>query len=117
MAEGRVYFLQVGTDGPIKIGFTINDLATRIRQVQAGSPYVLRWIGHFSGSREDERSAHLLLLNSHMRAEWFFPTKEVLAFVTSKSDPDFEPRVHGYDAFDVVRRGGGVRLQRRMGLP
>lgn len=88
----NVYFLQVGTDGPIKIGCTKSDVVRRVRALQLISPHILRWIGVFSGTHADERQAHALLKNSSLRGEWFYPTVEVLAFVAQKS-PDFEPVV------------------------
>lgn len=85
MRPGSVYFLQVSTDGPIKIGFTVSIVRRRLRSIQVGSPHILRWIGYFEGTRTDERNAHKLLQNSSLRGEWFYPTTEVLAFVKSKS--------------------------------
>lgn len=86
--SGHVYFIQVGTDGPIKIGFTKNNIKARVRAMQTVSPHILHWIGCFVGSRDDERNAHRLLQNSSLRGEWFYPTVEVLAFVRDRS-PDF----------------------------
>ena len=88
--KGSIYFLQVGSDGPIKIGYTISPIKQRIRALQTISPHILRWIGVFGGTRDDERAAHRLLQNSSLRGEWFYPTVEVLAFVQEKS-PGFEP--------------------------
>src|ERR1700761_1608274 len=87
---GFIYFLQVGMDGPIKIGFTNSNVRQRARTLQAISPHVLRWIGVFPGTKTDERNAHLLLKNCSVRGEWFYPTVEVMAFIPQKS-PDFEP--------------------------
>jgi predicted GIY-YIG superfamily endonuclease len=89
---GTIYILQVGTDGPVKIGYTKSDVKRRVRAHQAGSPHILRWIGSYSGTRADELNAHRLLQNSALRGEWFYPTKEVLAFVHEKS-PGFLPLV------------------------
>lgn len=89
---GNIYFLQVSTDGPIKIGYTKSHVKDRVRAIQAGSPHVLRWIGVFAGTRTDELNAHSLLQNSSLRGEWFYPTKEVLAFVQQQS-PDFKSLV------------------------
>jgi hypothetical protein len=89
---GSIYFLQVGADGPIKIGYTKSDVKSRVRAHQTGSPHILRWIGVYPGTRADELNAHRLLRNSSLRGEWFYPTVEVRAFVQQQS-PDFEPMV------------------------
>lgn len=104
MSEGTVYFIQVGTDGPIKIGYTKVNVEHRVRAIQMGSPHILRWIGGFSGNRSDEKNAHRLLQNSSLRGEWFYPTKEVLAFVQQHS-PAFMPVAYGNALFHPHRHG------------
>jgi hypothetical protein len=106
----NVYFLQVGTDGPIKIGCTKNDIQQRVRAMQLTSPHILRWIGYFPGDRAAERQAHLLLKNSSLRGEWFYPTVEVLAFVAQKS-PGFEPIVVENNPFQHPPRSAESRAQ------
>lgn len=106
MSRGNVYFLQVGTDGPIKIGFTTHDIKRRVRALQGGSPHILRWIGFYPGTRDDETNAHRLLRNSRHRAEWFYPTQEVLAFVLQQS-PDFVPLVVENATFKPPHNGRG----------
>jgi hypothetical protein len=108
---GSIYFLQVGADGPVKIGFTKSNVKYRVRTYQAGSPHALRWIGFFAGERSDERQAHLLLANSWHRAEWFHPTVEVLAFVRQKTAPDFIPVVAEIPTFPLVRRRKGIPIR------
>lgn len=88
----KIYFVQVGMDGPIKIGFAKTDAAKRIRALMTISPHTLRWIGVFEGPTTDERHAHELLKDSWLRGEWFNPTAQVLEFIAQKS-PGFEPVV------------------------
>jgi hypothetical protein len=83
-----VYFLQVQPNGPIKIGTTGGNPYARMVALQQASPHVLKWIGMFEGGKDEEGAAHKLLENSKLRNEWFYPTREVLAFVALKS-PDF----------------------------
>jgi hypothetical protein len=111
MMNGSIYFLQVGADGPIKIGFTISDVKRRVRAHQTGSPHILRWIGVYEGSRQDELHAHRLLQNSSLRGEWFYPTTEVLAFVRQQS-PDFQPLIVENVLFKPhsTGRGSGRRM-------
>lgn len=108
---GQIYFLQVGIDGPIKIGFTISPIKQRVRALQTISPHVLRWIGVFSGTRADERNSHRLLQNSSLRGEWFYPTVEVLAFIREKS-PDFEPLTTDNPLFMPHRMKGKASWRR-----
>lgn len=82
--RGVVYFLQVMPAGPIKIGFTSGPVHNRIRALQQSSPHELKWLGFFSGKPEDERAAHKYLADSRCRCEWFYPTLEVLSFVSEK---------------------------------
>jgi hypothetical protein len=86
-----VYFIRVMPDGPIKIGTTNGNVARRVKALQQTSPHILKWIGFFPGGRTEEAEAHKLLKNSHLRGEWFHPTKEVLAFISQKC-PSFDER-------------------------
>ena len=106
--RGNVYFLQVGTDGPIRIGYTSAGVRHRIRVHQSSSPHILRWIGAFRGERGDERKAHLMLKDSWLRAEWFHPTTEVLAFVAEKTAPDFIVTIPDRAYFPLQSRRRGV---------
>lgn len=110
MTIGHIYFLQVGADGPIKIGFTTSDVKRRVRAHQTGSPYILRWVGVCVGTRSDERDAHLLLQNSSLRGEWFYPTEEVLAFVRQRS-PEFIPLIVE-NVLKTGRTGRGYGLRK-----
>lgn len=80
-----VYFIQAGTDGPIKIGVTWN-IAQRLRMLQYGTPNELHHIGDTrcqdsQAARKLERALHEQLKAAHMRGEWFEPTSEVRAVV------------------------------------
>lgn len=80
-----VYFIQVQPNGPIKIGTTMGNVAVRMKALQHASPHELKWIGYFPGTQKDELAAHHRLAGSRCRAEWFYPTREVLDFVREKS--------------------------------
>lgn len=70
---GYVYFIQVGSDGPIKIGFSKADPARRMKHLQAGCPWELRLVGAVSGSKFNERCLHEKLSHLKIRQEWFRP--------------------------------------------
>jgi hypothetical protein len=91
---GTVYILQVDGGGPIKIGFTTQNVYQRITSIQHGSPYVLNWVGAYRGTIEDERSAHRELSDFNLRGEWFHPVAPVLKFIESKSGVDFTPTAY-----------------------
>ena len=110
----NIYFLQVGADGPIKIGCTKFDIERRVRAIQAGSPHILRWIGFFPGDRAAEQQAHLLLKNSSLRGEWFYPTVEVMAFIAHKS-PGFEPVIVENHLFAPRHRSAETRARMAKG--
>jgi len=78
---GSVYFIQEGTDGPIKIGFTEADVGVRARctYMQVGNSSPLRVLGEIRGvSKLAERRWHQKFAASHKLGEWFWPSKELL---------------------------------------
>jgi hypothetical protein len=85
---GFVYFVQAGTTGPIKIGFTKNEPALRIRQLQDTSPHKLRWIGFVHGKMRDELMLHAHFDEHRIRAEWFRPAEEIKDYI-EENCPDF----------------------------
>lgn len=75
---GNVYFIQVGTDGPIKIGFTKAVPADRMEELQCGCPWELRLIGFIRGTKTNEKFLHDHRFSQFkMRREWF--SAEILA--------------------------------------
>jgi hypothetical protein len=94
---GFVYFVQVGTTGPIKIGFTKNEPTMRIRQIQDTSPHKLRWIGYLRGPLSKEGELHKQFAEEWMRGEWFRPSERLLCFIRD-SCPQFE----GKTAYDCL---------------
>ena len=53
-----VYFIQAGKDGPIKIGYTANDVKNRLLTLQPSSPYPLTILGVMEGDVELEKNIH-----------------------------------------------------------
>ena len=77
---GRVYFIQAGDDGPIKIGWAI-DPWDRMATLQTGNPQTLhlrRWV---TGTRSMERYLHRQFRADRIRGEWFAPSKELVRFI------------------------------------
>ena len=75
-----IYAIQLDS-GPVKIGYTANDPRLRRATIQSHHAEKATLIGFMSGSRADEKSIHLKLLQSHIRGEWFNPTNQVLSFI------------------------------------
>lgn len=74
----RTYFLQAGTDGPIKIGSTKN-LMVRLRTLCAMSPLPLTLLGIVPTDVEED--CHRQLGAFKLHGEWFSPSPEVIAFI------------------------------------
>lgn len=82
-----VYFIQVGDDGPIKIGLAKN-IDRRLAELQSASPYELFVIG-FVRTRtplDTEQYFHCLFREHRIRGEWFEPAREILNFIAQSVD-------------------------------
>ncbi len=84
-AEARpswLYFLQQGTKGPIKIGYT-NDVARRVNSLQMGNPARLRVRAAVvvEDAPDAEKFLKGLFKESHVRGEWFRPSWTVKRFI------------------------------------
>lgn len=80
--EAFVYVVQIGEDGPIKIGFTTK-IKRRIAAIRAGIPsrVFVRMIG--PGTDRLEKMFHEMLEPHRLKGEWFVPTKEVMSLLAS----------------------------------
>lgn len=73
-----VYFIQAGTDGLIKIGYS-SDPKRRLANLQ--SPVPLRLLATMRGGRKLERRLHKKLAAHRKHGEWFEPHRDVLAII------------------------------------
>lgn len=71
---GEIYLLQMGLDGPIKIGFTNKPVKQRVRALQTGCPWLLCLLGTMPGTFEEEGGLHRLFAHWKMNGEWFDPS-------------------------------------------
>lgn len=83
--SASVYFIQQGTDGPVKIGATRN-IEKRIKTLQTGSHIPLTVLGVVPGGFELESDLHQELMDYQLEGEWFSPTPEVMAVVKRHID-------------------------------
>jgi hypothetical protein len=77
------YFIQAGTDGPIKIGWTRN-LPARLRTLSTLCPDPLHILGVIRGDVED--SCHMRLGAYRIHGEWFAPSSVVLDFIRENAN-------------------------------
>jgi hypothetical protein len=75
--DTRVYFIQAGAGGPIKIGVAV-DPAARLEMLQCGNHLRLRIVGECDGGLAQERSLHKRFASFRIWGEWFFPADELL---------------------------------------
>ena len=77
-----VYFIQQGNSGPIKIGFTRDNLYARVKRLQTGNPLPLKLLAIIDGSDiKTEVSLHSRFSSCRLNGEWFAPTEELLNFI------------------------------------
>lgn len=79
----RVYFIQEGDDGLIKIGES-NDPRRRLVDHQCGNPRKLRLLGSFAARSYVEREVQGQFSADRVAGEWFTPTPELVAFIAEK---------------------------------
>lgn len=75
-----VYFIQVGVDGPVKIGLSRN-VKGRMRSLQTAHPQRLTLLGAVDGDAELEAALHAKLAAHRLSGEWFAPHPDVMAEV------------------------------------
>ena len=87
---GKIYFVQVGTTGPIKIGYSKRPIKERIAGLQAGHHDELVFLGAFTGSYTDEQNLHYFYSELRIRGEWFQPHRDLVRLIISTSkEPPF----------------------------
>jgi hypothetical protein len=70
---GVVYYMSVaGSETyPIKIGYTVGSIATRISSMQTGNPNILVCLATERGTLSTEADRHEMFRAYHVRNEWF----------------------------------------------
>jgi hypothetical protein len=75
-----LYFIQSGTGGPIKIGYT-KQLATRLKAIHRINAGSIRFLGAISGTRTDEKRFHQKYAPDRLHGEWFRLSPDLLLFL------------------------------------
>jgi hypothetical protein len=84
-----VYFIQEGSDGPIKIGVS-SDLQTRMSQLQRWSSQPLKLLFSFPGDFADERYLHQKFQHFKVKGEYFSPATDIFDYIAAHQKKDFD---------------------------
>lgn len=84
--RGRIYFVQAGEDGAIKIGFAQN-LESRLAAMRTDSPVALRLLASIPGTLMLEKKLHKRFAAAWLHGEWFSPSDDLLAHVRRLEAP------------------------------
>lgn len=95
-----IYFVQLGTDGPIKIGYAATSVTRRLASLQSAQPHRLRLLKRTDGSMQDERALHAKFAAFRLRGEWFEPVAVLLSHMATLPDSLVEepPAIRKYTA-------------------
>lgn len=99
-----VYFFQ-RVDGPIKIGTTVQ-LAQRRASLETGTG-PLRLVGLEPGGFRREGELHRQFSEARLYGEWFHPTQELVAYVTTIRDVSMRLLKHTRGILEEVDTGNG----------
>ena len=75
-----VYFIQIGKNGPIKIGFSKN-VGKRFGALQNGIPYELNMLIAVEGDRHLEKFFHQEFKQDRIKGEWFKPSQRLCKLI------------------------------------
>lgn len=81
----RVYFVQSGPGGPIKIGRSGN-VRSRVNEMQTGNPLEIRILAALAPSLrslDEERGLHERFNHLRIAREWFRPAPELISFIAA----------------------------------
>lgn len=93
-----IYFIQIGEDGPVKIGLTTNVLH-RLSGLQTSSPFTLNILAMEKGSLWREKQLHSQFKKAHIRGEWFdYSNPELCAYIAAL--PPYEGITVAFDFSD-----------------
>lgn len=84
---GFIYFIRAGDGGDIKIGHAHN-VERRLKNLQVAQADHLQVLLTIPGDRSFEKRLHRKFSRSHIRGEWFRPTKALLRFIELGSVDD-----------------------------
>lgn len=78
--RSKIYFIQQGLSGPIKIGVSANP-SRRLVNLQVANPFPLKIIGMIPGTVVEEEKIQKLFEKFRIQGEWFSPDEEIINFI------------------------------------
>lgn len=104
-----IYFLQPVSGGPIKIGFTDQDVEVRRKQLEAVYGQPLSVLGTMLGGRQVETDMHERFAHLRLgRTEQFRPAADLMAFIGRPLLVD--PNPDTVEAMSPRRKGTKIRV-------
>lgn len=97
-----IYFIRIGTEGPIKIGKT-TDVKKRLGALQTGHPDQLSVVGTLMGDEATEIGWHNRFAAFRRRGEWFEPSPELLAAIAALPHP--QPVLTPHPTGETIEQG------------
>lgn len=94
--DGWIYFVRSGNY--IKIGHSTR-IASRLHDLQIGSPEKLEIMTIEAGGRAEEIRIHKMFKEEYLRGEWFNFTGDLKRYVESKPISDDEIKFHNLEEF------------------
>ena len=79
--QTKIYFIQAGTSGPIKIGYSGGPIERRLAALQTGHPEPLRLLAAVDGDRSTEAELHRRFHPYRRSGEWFDPHPDLIQFI------------------------------------
>lgn len=102
-----IYFIQYGTNGPIKIGYTDNDVQTRLNQLQTGCPYELKLLWVYTDNFYTESQIHEMFSHERIRGEWFYPCEQLISFIETELGNHFEVKTNNGRDLTIIESYDG----------
>jgi hypothetical protein len=102
-----VYFIQAGTDGPIKIGRTTN-IRRRLTGIQTGSAQRLVVLGTMPGDEAAERALHSRFGFLRTVGEWFRSDATLMQYIEAHADKGASRDGHVPHPLKTFMRAHGI---------
>ncbi|MGK3989282.1 YozE family protein [Sorangium sp. So ce136] len=79
--QPKVYFIQAGPSGPIKIGYSGGPVERRLAALQTGHPETLCVLATMDGDRFTEAELHRRFHGYRLSGEWFKPEPDLMDLI------------------------------------
>ncbi len=83
-----IYFIKTSDDQYVKIGYSLNDIKSRLSGLQTGNPLKLEFVGWCEGDMNYEKILHSFFkeYKTEVDNEWFQYSDKIRKFIKSKTD-------------------------------